>query len=323
MSRLFIGLVLFFAFVKPTAGAEKKFLLDQPRRIVFLGDSNTFAGTFIAFLDAHLRTRYPDRTYELINLGLPSETVSGLSEPDHPYPRPDIHTRLDRALELSKPELVVACYGMNDGIYSPFSEERFKKYQEGIWLLIDKVKKAGAKIVLMTPAPFDPLPVMNKLLPAAAPKHSWMRPYEKYDAEVLTRYSEWLVSLRKEGFIVCDPHTAILRHLEKSRSENPDYRVSGDGIHPNEDGHRIIAGELLVAMNARGPIDTLQYGKAPANAAFWKLVKERERILGLAWLTHVGHKRPDTPKGLQMEEAKKKANELEGKIRALSKAASD
>lgn len=322
MSRYLPAFIVLFALVKPTAGAEKKFLLEEPRRIVFLGDSNTFAGTFIAFLDAHLRVRFPDRKYELINLGLPSETVSGLSELDHPYPRPDIHTRLDRALELSKPELVIACYGMNDGIYSPYSEERFKKYQEGIRLLIDKVKKAGAKIVLMTPAPFDPLPVKAKLLPAGAPKHSWMRPYEKYDADVLTRYSDWLVSLRKESFTVSDPHTAILRHLEKMRSENPAYRVSGDGIHPNEDGHRIIAGELLLALNAPGPIDTLGYGKAPADGAFWKLVKERERILGLAWLTHVGHKRPDTPKGLPLEEAKKKAAELEEKIRQLSKAAS-
>src|SRR6185503_8765120 len=97
--------------------------------VLFLGDSNTFAGGFIACLDGYLMTRFPTSRWELINLGLPSETVSGLSEPDHPYPRPDVHDRVDAALTRAKPDVVVICYGMNDGIYYPFSERRFKKYQ--------------------------------------------------------------------------------------------------------------------------------------------------------------------------------------------------
>src|SRR5437588_2560531 len=90
------------------------FALRDGQRIVFLGDSNTFAGIYVQYLDAYLFTRFPDRKFELINLGLPSETVSGLSEPDHPYPRPVLRERLDRALAMAKPDVIVACYGMND-----------------------------------------------------------------------------------------------------------------------------------------------------------------------------------------------------------------
>ena len=72
--------------------------LCDGQRILFLGDSNTFNGAYVQYLDAYLFTRFPDRKFELINLGLPSETVSGLSEPDHPYPRPNVHERLDRGL---------------------------------------------------------------------------------------------------------------------------------------------------------------------------------------------------------------------------------
>src|SRR5581483_11418041 len=139
----------------PAATAEDKFFLRDGQRVLFLGDSNTFAGRFIVHLDAYLYTRFPEQKFELINLGLPSETISGLSEPDHPYPRPDVHERLDRALTKIKPDVVVACYGMNDGIYYPFAEERFRKYQEGMRRLIACCEKAGAKVMLMTPAPFD------------------------------------------------------------------------------------------------------------------------------------------------------------------------
>ncbi|MEI2725571.1 MAG: hypothetical protein V9H26_19255 [Verrucomicrobiota bacterium] len=47
------------------------------------------------------------------------------------FPRPDLHERLGRVLEKTKPDQVVACYGMNDGIYLPFSEERFAEVSSG------------------------------------------------------------------------------------------------------------------------------------------------------------------------------------------------
>src|SRR5262249_5716176 len=86
------------------APAAEPFLLHGGQRIVFLGASNPSAGHFVAYVDGYLRTRFPDQKFELINLGLPSETVSGLSEPDHPYPRPSVHERLDRALAKTKPD---------------------------------------------------------------------------------------------------------------------------------------------------------------------------------------------------------------------------
>ena len=115
------------------------------KRIVFLGDSITHAGHFVAEIDVQLRLAGIDPVPEMINLGLPSETCSGLSEPDHPFPRPDVHERIDRALTKLKPDVVVACYGMNDGIYYPFSEERFAAYQRGVRGIVDKVKAANAK----------------------------------------------------------------------------------------------------------------------------------------------------------------------------------
>ena len=60
----------------------------------------------------------------VIDMALPSETVSGLSENGHAggkFPRPDLLERLDQVLRISRPDVVIACYGMNCGIYQPFN----------------------------------------------------------------------------------------------------------------------------------------------------------------------------------------------------------
>src|SRR5947209_219100 len=121
--------------------------LTGVRRVVFLGDSITYSGQYVEFLEAYLRVRDPAPHREFLDLGLPSETVSGLSEPGHAegqFPRPDLHERLDRVLAKTRPDLVVACYGMNDGIYHPFGEERFQRFQEGIRFLRGRAVASGA-----------------------------------------------------------------------------------------------------------------------------------------------------------------------------------
>ena len=127
------------------AGAEERNLTSDPpdgspgallratSKVVFLGDSNTNAGTYISMLEAHFVQEHPELSgIEWINLGLSSETCTGLTEPPHPFPRPDVHERLDRALEKSAPDIIVACYGMNDGIYYPFGDQRFASFRAGM-----------------------------------------------------------------------------------------------------------------------------------------------------------------------------------------------
>jgi lysophospholipase L1-like esterase len=128
------------------------------KRILFLGNSITWAGNYVNDIEAYLRVQYPGRQLEFINVGLSSETVSGLSEPGHAggsFPRPDLHERLARVLKQTKPDLVFACYGMNDGIYMPFDNERFQKFKDGINWLHDEVVKTGARLIHLTPPYYD------------------------------------------------------------------------------------------------------------------------------------------------------------------------
>jgi hypothetical protein len=48
-------------------------------------------------------------------------------------------------------------------------------------------------------------------------------------------------------------------------------------------------------------------------------VQKKQRILGLAWLTDVGHKRPDTRKGIPLGKAKEYGTEIDKEVRELIK----
>lgn len=68
---------------------------DGVKKVLFLGNSITYAGKYIVDIEAYLMTHYPGQHIQIINMGLPSETVSGLSEPGHAngeFLRPDLHS---------------------------------------------------------------------------------------------------------------------------------------------------------------------------------------------------------------------------------------
>jgi len=285
-------------------------MFADAKRVVFLGDSITYSGVYVETIEAYFVTRFPKRTVEFINVGLPSETVSGLSEDGHAggqFPRPDLHERLDRVLARLKPDWVVACYGMNDGIYLPFDEARFAKYRDGLQRLRDKCAAAGVTILHVTPPTFDEVK-------GGHPGY----------ANTLDRYSDWLLSKRTDGWDVVDLHGPMNFFLTEQRAKDPAFFLAGDGVHCGETGHWIVAKQILLHLGAKdvaavnGPKAMLA---AYANGeALLKLIEQRQRMLKDTWLTMIGHQRPGMNKGLPLAEAQEKADELERRIRALAMA---
>ena len=281
----------------------------RAQRILFLGDSITHAGGYIDLIEAQVRLQQITPAPELINLGLPSETCSGLSEPDHPFPRPNVHERIDRALAQLKPDVVVACYGMNDGIYHPFSKERFAEFQKGINAIIDKVQAAEAKLVLMTPPAFDPLPLRKKgkLLPAGQEKYAWFSIYEDYD-EVLKKYAAWVMQQADRVEMVIDLHTPVTDYVARKRQADPEFTMSPDGVHVNQEGHGVLAQAILEAWG-------IPRVRQP-DPASWTMIRQRQKLSHNAWLSAVGHQRPGMKPGLPLDTAQTQAAELDQQIKA-------
>ncbi|WP_242121133.1 SGNH/GDSL hydrolase family protein [Aestuariivivens sediminicola] len=288
--------------------AQSYFNSDTVKRIVFLGNSITYQGHYIELIDTYFSIAYPHDNFEFINVGLPSETVSGLSELNHAngnFPRPDLHERLKRVLKLLKPDVVFACYGMNDGIYLPFDEKRFKKFKEGINWLHREVEKSGAEILHITPAVYDE------------------RKGKAY-ANVLDMYSDWLLSKQfTHGWQVIDIHWPMKKQLEISREIDATFVFAKDGIHPNEKGHFLMARQILLylgetALEKRKDINsflTLHHH----GMEILKLVQKRQRMTKDSWLTYIGHKRPNMTEGLTLEELQTKSKAIEQQIQLLLK----
>ncbi len=290
--------------------------LAGKKRILFLGDSITYSGGYVDAFEVFLAVKHPDREVTVIDCGLPSETLSGLSEAGHAggkFPRPDLHERLDRALAIAKPDLVFACYGMNCGIYLPLDETRFTAYRAGIEKLRAKVNAAGADIVHLTPPVFDALPIKSRVKTADTVKDGDM--FEGYDG-VLARYSAWLVEQgKKENWRVIDTHTAMADAIASARKTNPAFTFAGDGVHCNDKGHAVLAAALIKGLGGSFDPDVSNHGKLSG------LIRQRRTILSNAYLTAIGHKRPGMAKGLPLEEANAKAAELTAQIRTAATAA--
>ncbi|MFM7291849.1 MAG: family 16 glycoside hydrolase [Planctomycetia bacterium] len=301
-------------FVPAAAGAVEaspspRSLMQDARRIVFLGDSITYDGRWIADLAAWMEAE--GLTAEVIDMGLPSETVSGLSEEGHAggaFPRPDLAERLDRVLRVTRPDLVVACYGMNCGIYRPLDENRFAKFCDGMQRLHDTVEKAGARIIHLTPPIYDQRP--DKPGPAGD---------ADYDA-VLDAYSRWLLSKRADGWTVIDVHGPMKAALAAARAKDPAAVFSPDTVHPDDEGHWAICRAVLAGLATDTPgeqgADVQEAASPDTLGAFLPDVTARLRLLRDAYLAAAGHLRPGMAAGLPLGEAEARAHALTESIRS-------
>ena len=291
--------------------------VPKEQRIVFLGDSITQGGAYIEYIEAALIAQHPESNKQIIPLGLSSETVSGLSEDGHAggkFPRPDLHERLERVLAKTRPEVVLACYGMNDGIYQPLDAQRTAAFQTRMRKLHEKVTSAGARIIHLTPPVFDPVPIAERVLPAGL--DAYPRPFKDYNA-VLDVYSDWLLAMRQEAkWEVLDVHGRMTAALASRRADDPKFSFAKDGVHPGPEGHLIIAQLVLEAWGLKArPDGTPDHVNG---AAILAAVKKKHALLRPAWLSHVGHTRPGNAPGLPLPEAEARSAVFDAEARRLA-----
>ena len=268
-------------------------------KVVFLGDSITQTGTYISFLEYYLDKLYPRKNFDFYAIGLASETVSGLSEEGHArgeFPRPCLFERLGRALERIKPEVVFACYGINDGIYKPFDDERFAAFTNGVLMMVEQCKAAGVQqIFLLTPPIYD-----------------YDKPRRENDFnydEVMIRYAAWETSLKIPGVFIVDLHTA----MRKARSGRNEC-FSKDRIHPNDDGHLVMAKTILKAFGVNVPDESAEIIRTDP---LFIQIDERRIHRGTAWRHGIGFTREKQVEPQPVEDKEVEAVKMQGKIDAM------
>ena len=274
---------------------------EQPR-VVILGDSITWDGRWVARVESALRSTSTYANATILNLGLPSETASGLSEPGHAggtFPRPCIHDRLGAVLTQTKPTLVIACYGMNDGIYQPFNPEILSAYKKGMEKLVSVIQAKGARCIIITP-------------PLHAPDKTKTSPQD-YD-NVLEAFSGWLNSKTAMGWEVVDIRPSLRDAIQSARNQNKNFQYTTDQVHPGDVGHRMIAEAALLDLWKL--LKLKDKPEAGSDARIQTYLKAQTYLRDV-WLSQTGHKRPGLPKGITMKEAEIKAAGLRAEAAKL------
>lgn len=289
-------------------GHARDFNWNEAQKVLFLGNSITYAGQYVAMTESLFLSSHPKKKPQFINSGLPSETVSGLSEPNHAdgkFPRPCLFDRLDNVLDKIKPEVVFVCYGMNDGIYLPFDSARFEAYKSGIIRLQKRLVDEGVKrIIWMTPPVHDdPQLRLNG-----------------YNT-VLDRYAEWLISYaKKQSWEIIDLHFPMRHYLQAGIAKDAQFKLAVDGVHPGTLGHWLMAKKIVQHLMPNFPLESTwddNMHNNPKLTQLYALVLKRQTIMKDAWLTFTGHKRPGLSKGISVEDASKAYTAIQEEIKTL------
>ena len=223
-------------------GSEKEdVLVEEPVKadeyIAFLGDSITRNGTFISYLDAFLKTRFPDKKIGLINAGKDGDSAKGM-----------LDRYVEDVVEKGASKAFI-CFGMNDAVrgYYPNVGSAAQKAaaitsaKENLEQLILKLKSNGINdIVLMTPTTYDDRQT----------KTGGSTNCLGFGDALVTVSDNVKALAKKYNLDVVDLNTItddILDRAEKAGDGKAEI-IDDDRIHPNKFGHFIIMAEIAEAL---------------------------------------------------------------------------
>ncbi len=219
MRRSAICAVVMVALLACDAGLYAKPLLRQGERMVFLGDSITQQLIYSRYVMNYFTLRYPGSDITFRNAGWSGDTAPGGLG------------RLQRDVLALKPNVVSICFGMNDAGYKDFDLAGFKEYMTGMTGLVTELKKARAKVVLLTPGCVQA-----------------RNPASRYNA-TLGLFAKGVANLAASEHVpVYDIHSLMLDIRNRALALDPKFMMIPDQIHPNDSGHAIMAYGLLRAM---------------------------------------------------------------------------
>jgi len=224
---------------------------EKPVTIVCLGDSVTGV-----YYHTGGRRAYPEMLEIAIKQAIPRANVTVINAGISGHTTKNGLERLDRDVLSKKPDLVTVSFGLNDMTHIP--EDQFRKNLETI---VARCREIKADVVLCTP---------NAVI------NTGSRPTEK-----LERYCEVIRSTARDlKLAVCDQY----RSGDAQRKQDAwAWRLTlSDEIHPNMDGHKLMAEELCRTITGKSVSLKNVEPPSPVLAKTLDLVKQSKPIRVLA-----------------------------------------
>ena len=201
------------------ASKEAPPLPVQPgQTMLFFGDSITAATPgYLDVLQQVLGHSRPDLGLRLINAGIPGNTIR------------DLAARLDRDVLARRPDWVVIGIGANDyfGAARGPGGVPLAEFETGYRALVERLQRAGLDPVLLT------IPVIG-----SDEEDSPIPDPRAYNAAIKAL-------AQGAGLRRVDVHRAFYAVYERAAQYKQIISLSTDGIHPNSQGHALIARTLV------------------------------------------------------------------------------
>ena len=205
--------------------------------VAICGDSITAQKLYSLYMEDYLILCRPKAKLQAMQFGWGGEKAPSFLE------------RMNNDVLQFRPTVVTLCYGMNDGGYAASNPKSLESYRVALEKIVAGLKAGGVSdIIIGTPGAVD------------------TDSFKKLDPAVYNQTLEDLGKIAKEisqkenvGF--ADVHSAMLEAMAKAKAKyGPKYLVAGsDGIHPNRNGHLIMAYAFLKALGCDGDIGTIVF----------------------------------------------------------------
>jgi len=209
------------ALLSPAADVKDPFAFADGDRVVFLGGTLIEREQKYGYWELALTLKNKDKNVSFRNLGWSGDTVWCESRGSFGGQPEGFKNTVALVKEL-KPTVIVMCYGH---VESFDGKDGVKKFTEGLDKLIDAVKDTKARVVLMTPTPFENV----KPITDADAKNANLKLYAAAMKEVAEK--------RKLEFL------DLFRFFETKHVKG----IAENGVHLSEMGSKAVA--VIAFMN--------------------------------------------------------------------------
>lgn len=212
---------------------------EDGERAVFLGNSITDGGHYHSYIWLYYMTRFPEMDIRIFNGGIGGDTAG------------DMYKRLDGDIFSMNPTTLMVTFGMNDSGYFEYNGDNpqafgEQKYQESIGnfqKMVNRFKELPhTRMVMVGTSPYDETAQLKDNTPFKSKNETIKRivAYQKKTAEANGwEFVDWN-----------EPMTAI---NQAQQEQDPSFTLCGtDRIHPDNDGHMVMAYLFLKAQGFAG-----------------------------------------------------------------------
>jgi lysophospholipase L1-like esterase len=217
----------------PASGAADFLVHDGDTPVVFLGDSITEQRMYTTLVEAYVTTRYAARKTSFRNAGWSGDKAY------MPLRGFKFEDSLKRDVLNLQPKLVTIAYGMNDAREGDGGIAKYIDYETRT---VEALKKAGARVVLVTSTPEERF---EKDQPGGSQFNTMLKKYAdalktvatKEDVPFIDQYTPFVQAIedgRKAGVLSAEPNANPMSRL-----------IAIDGVHPDLGGHLLMATNIL------------------------------------------------------------------------------